>query len=300
MGTAKEQKSAFIKYLASLVIYSFNGIVASRVSMHSYEIVVLRYAIGILILLAIFLVLGGKFTFTHHWRDVRILALAGIGTGVGQLFLFESLKHIGVGISTLIYYSGPVIVMLTAPLMFREKLSWIKMAGLAVVIGGVALINGDLTQQGGSAFGVLCAVIAACSFFFMVSVNKKAENIIGIEKTIVHQTFCVITAAAVLVWNQGFHMEIPKGEWHWLLLLGLISGLGAFLYFGFNKFIPAQTLAVCGYLEPLGAVVFSMILLRERFTLLQLLGGIMIIGGAVFAETYRPKRAKNHGTALHV
>ena len=46
----------------------------------------------------------------------------------------------------------------------------------------------------------------------------------------------------------------------------------------------AQTVAVCGYLEPLSAVVFAAMLLGERLTAAQLAGGVLIIGGALSAE----------------
>lgn len=65
----------------------------------------------------------------------------------------------------------------------------------------------------------------------------------------------------------------------WVLVL-LLRALGA---------LPVQTVAVCGYLEPLSAVIFSALLLHERLTAPQLLGAALIIGGALFAECVHPK-----------
>jgi drug/metabolite transporter (DMT)-like permease len=45
-----------------------------------------------------------------------------------------------------------------------------------------------------------------------------------------------------------------------------------------------QTVAICGYLEPLSAVVLAAVLLQENMTVTQLFGAIMIIGGSVFGE----------------
>ena len=53
---------------------------------------------------------------------------------------------------------------------------------------------------------------------------------------------------------------------------------------------PVQTVAVCGYLEPLSAVIFSALLLHERLTPPQLIGACLIIGGALFAECVHPRR----------
>ena len=48
--------------------------------------------------------------------------------------------------------------------------------------------------------------------------------------------------------------------------------------------LPVQTVAVCGYLEPLSAVLFSAILLDEKITVLQIVGAVLIIGGAMCRE----------------
>ena len=55
--------------------------------------------------------------------------------------------------------------------------------------------------------------------------------------------------------------------------------------------IPVQTVAVCGYLEPLSAVVFAALLLGEEMTVIQIIGAACIIGGAMIGELVKPKRA---------
>ncbi|MBQ2924303.1 MAG: DMT family transporter, partial [Anaerotignum sp.] len=70
-----------------------------------------------------------------------------------------------------------------------------------------------------------------------------------------------------------------------VLMLGLVNtGLGCYRYFSAIGRLPVQTVAVCGYLEPLAAVVLSAILLGEGMGVLQILGTVLILGGAMFAE----------------
>ena len=47
---------------------------------------------------------------------------------------------------------------------------------------------------------------------------------------------------------------------------------------------------MCGYLEPLSAVVFSALLLHERMTPSQIIGAVLILGGALVAECIHPRR----------
>ena len=70
-----------------------------------------------------------------------------------------------------------------------------------------------------------------------------------------------------------------------LSALGLISaGVGCYFYFSSIGRLPVQTVAVCGYLEPLSVVLFSGLFLVERLLPAQVLGAALMLGGAVFAE----------------
>ena len=57
-----------------------------------------------------------------------------------------------------------------------------------------------------------------------------------------------------------------------------------YLYFSPPYKLPVQNVAVCGELEPMSAVAFSVVLLGERMTFLQILGAVFIIGGAMLGE----------------
>ena len=74
-------KKAFIKYLCALILFGLNGIVASQISMNSYEIVFLRTLIGSVLLIAIFLTSKGKFHFKNNKRDYLFITLSGIAMG---------------------------------------------------------------------------------------------------------------------------------------------------------------------------------------------------------------------------
>ncbi|MBQ8748040.1 MAG: DMT family transporter, partial [Clostridia bacterium] len=69
----------------------------------------------------------------------------------------------------------------------------------------------------------------------------------------------------------------------------LNTGIGCYFYFSSIGKLPVQTVAICGYLEPLSAVVFSVIFLKETMLPIQIIGAVLIIGGAMLGE-YRKKQ----------
>ena len=117
------ESRAFIKYLASMFLFGLNGVVASNIPLNSYEIVFFRTFIGSVFLLSLFLMGKGKFHIKSYKKDTCFIALSGIAMGTSWMFLYEGFQQIGVSLASLLYYCGPVIVMIFSPLIFCEKLT---------------------------------------------------------------------------------------------------------------------------------------------------------------------------------
>lgn len=69
------------------------------------------------------------------------IALSGVAMGLSWMFLYEAYNRIGVSISSLLYYCGPVIVILLAPIVFKEKLTVHKLVGLFSVFIGIIFVK---------------------------------------------------------------------------------------------------------------------------------------------------------------
>lgn len=275
----------FLKYIAGLLIFGSNGIVASHITLNSYEIVYLRSGIGGVALVLFFLLLRQGSNGLRHKKEFLFLVLAGAAMGLNWLFLYEGYQEIGVGTATLMCYCGPVIVMALGPVLFQERLTKRKCLGFLAVFLGILCINGQAFQEGKTLWGLFCGAMAGVTYAVLVIFNKKAEHITGLENAM-WQTLCsFLVVAAFMLHQRGLAVEIAPGDWPPVLLLGLVNtGVGCYLYFSAISRLPVQTVAICGYLEPLSAVVLSALLLGEGMGALQILGTVLILGGAMFAE----------------
>ena len=63
------------------------------------------------------------------------------------------------------------------------------------------------------------------------------------------------------------------------------------MYFSSLKELPGQKVAILSYIDPLVAVVISVTILGETMTLLQVIGGILILGFTLWNEI-SPKEDK--------
>ncbi len=283
-------KTAYIKYLLALLLFGSNGIVASQILLNSYEIVFLRTLIGSILLIILFKLSSGKFTFTKYKKDLLFITLSGIAMGTSWMFLYEAYQQIGVGISSLIYYCGPVIVMILSPFIFKERLTYSKIIGFLIVVVGLLLVNGNVSGKNTNIWGIACGGMSALMYFFMVTLNKKSKQITGMENSTIQLTVSFLTVAIFVLFKQGLMIDLSGVNWFAVIFLGVVNtGIGCYLYFSPLSKLPVQSVAVLGYLEPLSAVVFSAVLLSEKMSLIQIIGAALIIGGAMFGELAKPK-----------
>jgi drug/metabolite transporter (DMT)-like permease len=291
MITQAMKDKPVLRYIAALLLFGSNGIVASYISLPSYEIVFTRTLIGSLFLLLIFISSKQKVRFWRNKPHSLYLVISGVAMGASWMFLFEAYAQIGVSLATLAYYCGPVIVLILSPILFKEKMTAVKLLGFLAVVLGMFCVNGQSMLQGtvswGLAFGILSAFMYAC----MVIFNKKAASLTGLENSVWQLITSFITVAVFLGLKQGFSVHIALGNLTPILLLGIVNtGIGCYFYFSSIGGLPVQTVAILGYLEPLSALFFSAAFLGESLSFLQLVGAVLILGGAAFGELFREKR----------
>ena len=280
---------ALAKHLFSLLLFGSNGIVASRIALTSYEIVFLRCLLGSLLLGALVLAARKPLELFREKRSALLITASGIAMGASWMFLYEAFTQIGVSFATLTYYCGPVILVALSPLLFGESLTRLKLAALAMVAAGAVLLNGPLAG-GSSLWGLFCGVMAAFCYVAMVTFNKKAQGVSGMENTLLQLMAALGTVTLFLLWKQGLSLDVAAGDWPYVLVLGLLNtGYACWLYFSSIGRLPVQTVAVCGYVEPLSAVLFSVLLLGETMSAWQALGAVLIFSGAVLSQMPRSK-----------
>ena len=130
----------------------------------------------------------------------------------------------------------------------------------------------------------------------MIILNKKVTSTPGLERALVQMVSCAVVCALYIAATKGlsatFAAATAAGAWPSIAVIGVLAGVSNLLYFIAISKLPVQSVAVCGYLEPLSAVLMSVFILGEHMMLLQILGAVLIIGGAVFGETIGKRQPK--------
>ncbi len=280
------QKNAYGAYLVAVVLFGTNGVVAAAVTgLDSIQIVLFRTMLGSVVLLAVFFLLGKRPTFRQNRRQYAMLLLSGISMGVSWMFQYEAYREIGVGTTSLVYCMGPALLMALAPFVFGEKMTWNRIAGFSLVMAGAIFLSVNGLNADGSAWGYLCGAMTALAYVSMVVFNKKAAGLGDMENPSFQLLFAFLTVLSCTVILGDVPVSVSEADVVPLVVLSVVNtGFGCLLYFSAIPHIGAQTVAICDYIEPASAVLFSAAFLGEAVGADSFIGMMLIFCGVAVGE----------------
>lgn len=236
-------------------------------------------------------------------HQIGFLALYGIaGYAAVQVFYFIAISRLPVGIGLLLEFTAPVLITLYVRFVRKEKVKSRMWASLVLAISGLALVaqvwNG-LTLNG---MGLLAGGIASISLAIYYLLG---EHGVGIRDTtsLTAWAFGFATAFWLVVqplWSFPIHLlskQINLGghfaHLHapvsafivWVILIGTVVPF-MLVVSALRHTTPART-AMIGMLEPVFASIVAWWWIGESLTLIQIVGGVVVLIGIALAETAR-------------
>ena len=280
-------KNPYVPFILAMLIFGSNGIVASHIPLSSYETVLCRTLLGGLFLLPFVFAKHQFGLFAKHKRATAWLVLAGAFLALNWIFLYEAYKQIGVSLATIMCFCGPVLTMILARFVFNEAFTVPKVVGIIAVVIGMVCINGADFQANGLSWGMICGILSAVGFAFLVIAMKKTDGLVGPLASCGQLLVASVFIAVVAYLTHSGPINLDATAICWILLLGVFNtGVGYFCYLSGIQRLPAQSVSVCSYVEPVAALAFSFVFLGEMLTGLQWIGVALILGGVSFAELF--------------
>ena len=116
--------------------------------------------------------------------------------------------------------------------------------------------------------------------------NKKTPGVDQYQRTTILLLSAGIVMLPYLLLTGGYRIEGANVRAVLLLfVLGIVhTGIAYAMYFGSMEGLKMQTIAVFSYIDPVSALLFSALLLKEPLTFPALIGAVLIIGSAIFSE----------------
>ncbi|MFB6804914.1 DMT family transporter [Peribacillus butanolivorans] len=254
---------------------------AMRSGFSASEAVTSQFFFGFCIAVCIFILTNRtKLSF----NGVKILILAGVFTGLTNIFYGLSLNYLPASLAVVLLFQFTWIGMLISCITKRKFPSRIELISLIILVAGTipaaGLIDVDLSQIPFQ--GWLWGLAAALCYSLFLFVNGRATtNMNTINRLVLVSFFAfmmsVVFQSPEVIWNGTLFSE---GLWIYGLILGLFGMI--IPVFLFTIAVPKVGLSmssILGAIELPIAVMVSVILLSENVTSLQIVGIVTILLG---------------------
>lgn len=247
------------------------------------EITQIRITVGLLCI-GLYLLLFRRDLFKIKLKDLWCF----LGTGIVSLLLFstsyfKSIEY-GVSLSTaaILLYTAPIFVMLMSLILFKEKLTLVKVVSLILSFVGCILVSGIGGAQTAEPLGLALAV-ASGFFYALYSIFSRYAIQRGYSAlTIVFYTFlfCSIGCAFVADWgNIAGTVFVADAKIILLALgLGVITGFLPYVFYSMGlERMESSRASIIASLEPVVGTLCGAVFFREFPTLLAYLGIVLVL-----------------------
>lgn len=141
--------------------------------------------------------------------------------------------------------------------------------------------------------GIILGLIAAAFYAALMLLNKFIKEMNRLEVTIIQLLVTALILLPYVLITEGLNMlSVSSSSIPFIIFLGIVNtGIGFWLFFSGMEKLKGQSIAVLSYVDPFVAILISGLVLQEQFTLLQIIGGILLLG-STFASEIRFRRTQ--------
>lgn len=253
-----------------------------------------RFLISAMFLLGI--ILYNKESLKINRYELFIFSLLGLFYGFSADLLFLGYDQLTPGIASTILFVYPVIVALIMVFFFKEKIKTLTLFALVITLSGILILSAKDSLTDIRFFGLFVTIGAALFYaLYIITVNKAKIKASGWKITFYSMVF---TSLYYLVKTQIFDesLVIPNVNTFlsfvvFALVTTVISNT-ALIYA--IKEIGSTPTSIMGAMEPVVAVLVSVILFHELMTRNLVLGVVLILVGVIINILADAKKSKSN------
>lgn len=291
--------------LAGAVAFAFNGIVAKLVltsGLSSMRLTQVRCG-------GAFLILGAYVFFRYRDRlrttkqELPWLAAYGlVGFMAVQAFYFVAIARMHVSIGLIIEFTAPIWIVMWLRYVMKKYVPPLMWISISMAFGGLLLIAQVWKGQTLDPIGVSAALVDAIALAIYFLLGEKLTRTRDAETLSVYGFGFASLGLLILmpIWDypvgiftqsinlQGILADYNVPGWvliAWIILMGTIAPY--LLVVNGIKLLSASTASVMGMAEPVLAGVFAWVWISEKWNVVQLIGGVVVIIGIILADRAR-------------
>lgn len=218
---------------------------------------------------------------------VRALLLMGALFAFVAMFALLTLERVPASTYTVLLYTYPAFVTILARFLGQPMPHRAGTALALTLIGVILTAPGAIDSlRGGDPLGIIFSLLNSILYAVYIVISSR---LLAGKSALIHATALSITGSllVMIAISAVRGVQMLSGE-TWLIGLGFstistVIPIAAF-YAGMQK-VGAARAAIISTLEPVFTLALSVILLAEQLQLIQLLGAVFILSGALLLQT---------------
>lgn len=239
---------------------------------------------------------------TSGLRKGLILALAtGVTAGLGNVMLYDALGRNGpVSLVFPIISLAPLIPVLAAPFLFKERIRGIQAFGIAVALMAIVLLNmspsSSITVDASSLFAawMLYTLLALVIFGITFITQKGATYFISDELSTIAYTVGFIMLDFILFFtDHSLRWDFPARATWVSLFIGVLMGAGTLTLFAAYRYGKASVVTPFSQLYPIITVLVGVWFYHEPMDFVRGIGIVAALGAGVILSLEKEAQPSN-------
>jgi drug/metabolite transporter (DMT)-like permease len=237
-------------------------------------------------------------------RDLWTFSYLGFfGVVVNQMCFTMGLRYTSVSHAAVIVGMGPIYTLILAVLFRLERATWHKVVGMTIALVGVAVLASEngISARSPSLFGDAITMTGSIGFATYAVLGKRVAGRYDALTMVAFNHFAGAIIVLPVALRQARELgpfsrwrAIPWPAWAAVLFMAVCSSALAYLlYFWLLRYLEASQLSAFTYLLPVLAVILGILLLGERGSLVQIIGGTLALAGVYWVESGRESPINN-------
>jgi len=257
----------------------------------------LRFLVASAFLVAITLRTEGRLPLPKRCHFIPLFLMGMTGVLLYNVFFLKGLKLIEAGRASIIIANNPIFIAIMSALIFRDRLNWLKMAGILISVSGAVIVitRGEPLAGLGGGFGWGELFIFGCVASWVTysllgkAVMSDLSPLVAVTYSSVVGAVCLLPPAMIEgLWDSG---DFSFAAWASVFYLGFFGTVLGFVWYyeGIKRIGPVRAGLFINFV-PVSAVFLAFLILDEPLTVSLLVGAILVSSG-VYLTTLGSRRA---------
>jgi drug/metabolite transporter (DMT)-like permease len=279
--------------IVSAALMGCVGLFARNINTSGDVIAFTRMTVGAICILGL-MFYQGKTSLIKVTKITPTVIASGACLGLCLAAYVSSTQYTTLANAVFLIYTGPVFSTILAAIFLKEKISKLTAALLTAVFIGCLFIIGIINYSASAGLtislsfakenfiGDMLGLASGVGYGLYLFFSRYRTDVSSDSRSFFNFLFGAVAIGVCFVVKPPSLADMNTSSWIWLISMGFFIGFGALTLLTIAaKHLKAAELACVSYLETVVGAGIGIAMFGESLTLLQSLGGILVIGGGM-------------------